>query len=63
MTTHADDAQKKSLRERMGEWTSRHGILTGIGIAVIVAAALSLTLWFVVFSGLSSSADFVYSQF
>lgn len=63
MTTHADNAAKKNLRERAGDWASRHGFLTGVGVAVLVAAALGLTLWFVVFSGLSSSADFVYSQF
>lgn len=63
MTTRADKATKTDIRKRIGEWTSRHGLVTGIGIAALVAAALGLTLWFVVFSGLSSSADFVYSQF
>lgn len=57
------DNSKPGLRERASAWTRRHGFATGVGVAVIVAAALSLTLWFVVFSGLSGSADFVYSQF
>ena len=63
MTTQQNSAKKLPLRQRIGAWTARHSFATGIGIAVIVAAALALTLWFVVFSGLSSSADFVYSQF
>ncbi len=52
-----------SLRERLSAWSAEHGFLTGAGVAIVVAAALGLTLWFTVFSGLSGSADFVYSQF
>lgn len=52
-----------SLRERLSAWSAEHGFLTGVGVAIVVAAALGLTLWFTVFSGLSGSADFVYSQF
>ena len=63
MATQQNSAKKPPLRQRISAWMARHGLATGIGIAVIVAAALALTLWFVVFSGLSSSADFVYSQF
>ena len=52
-----------SLRTRLSAWSAEHGFLTGVGVAIAVAAALGFTLWFTVFSGLSGSADFVYSQF
>ncbi len=59
----ANSKDKPGIASRVRAWTARHGVATGALIAVVVAVALSLTLWFVVFSGLSGSADFVYSQF
>ena len=60
MTAEKD---KAALPERAGAFFRKHGVLSAVCIAVAVACALGLTLWFEVFSGLSSSADFIYSQF
>lgn len=41
----------------------RHSVLAAALIALIVLACLLFLLWFVVFSGMSASADFLYAQF
>lgn len=52
-----------SLRERFSGYFAAHGFAAVVCIAVLVFAGLGLTFWFVVFSGLAQSADFIYSQF
>ncbi|MDD6651548.1 MAG: hypothetical protein PUE49_05040 [Eggerthellales bacterium] len=52
-----------SLRDKAWELLQAHPALTLVLLALVVAGTLALTFWFVVFSGLASSADFIYSQF
>lgn len=59
----ADAAGKPPLGQRLIGFANRHTLLAVMGVAVGVGALLTLTLWFTVFSGLSSSADLIYSQF
>lgn len=41
----------------------RHPVIATLIGAVLVCACLLVLFWFVVFSGLSSSADFIYNNF
>lgn len=52
-----------SLSERFAAYFATHGFAAVAGIAALVLVGLGLTFWFVVFSGLAQSADFIYSQF
>lgn len=54
---------KLQQREDGAGFFRRHGVLAAAVIALIVLACLLFLLWFVVFSGMSASADFLYAQF
>lgn len=56
-------AKKPALMERCAGWVYAHKVVSGIGIGVIALAVFCLIFWFSIFSGLSSSADFIYSKF
>lgn len=53
----------KVLCDDFWEFVSKHNGVGGIALTLLVFAGLALTFWFIIFSGLSSSADFIYSQF
>lgn len=41
----------------------RHGALATVGTALLVCGIFVAVFWFTIFSGLSTSADFVYAKF
>lgn len=49
--------------QRCADWVYDHKVIAGAGIGVIALAIFGLIFWFSIFSGLSSSADFIYSKF
>lgn len=51
------------LSEFASRFIDRHPIIAIIIVALFVCACLLVLFWFVVFSGLSSSADFIYNHF
>lgn len=55
--------RKKPLSTRAGAWMLAHPLIAGIACTVLIAGTVALIFWFTNFSGLSSSADFVYSKF
>lgn len=55
--------RKKPLLDRASAWLWQHEALAFVVIALAVVACFALTIWFVVFSGLASSAELIYSQF
>lgn len=55
--------KKPTLMQRCANWVYDHKIVGGVGIGVIALAIFCLIFWFSIFSGLSSSADFIYSKF
>lgn len=56
-------AERAPLKECIPDFIERHQLLGGAVVALLVAGVFGATFWFTVFSGLSSSADFIYSQF
>lgn len=48
---------------RLAALFTGHPVAAGAGAALLAFGCLVLILWFTVFSGLSSSAEFVYNQF
>lgn len=54
---------KPTLKERWTAYRTQSPAAATAVIAVVVLLALGLTFWFSVFSGIASSADFIYSQF
>jgi general stress protein CsbA len=50
-------------KESLVAFFEAHSTLRVVLIAAAVCAGLLLTFWFIAFSGISSSADFIYSQF
>lgn len=55
--------RKKPLSARAGAWMLEHPVIAGALCTVFIAGTAVLVFWFTNFSGLSSSADFVYSKF
>lgn len=54
---------RQNVDRHLSALAEKHAILVGVIVATVVAACLLFLLWFVVFSGLSASADFLYAQF
>lgn len=52
-----------SLRQRLVDLLAAHPILATVVVGLFFAACFALLFWYVVFSGLSSSAEFIYSTF
>lgn len=55
--------QNKGFKQTIALWFSDHPLLKGAAVSVLVATCLVVLLWFTVFSGMSSTADFIYAQF
>lgn len=47
----------------IAHFIDRHPAIATLVGAMLVCACLLVLFWFVVFSGLSSSADFIYNHF
>ncbi len=61
---HAAKAEPKGpLKGRATAFLVRHPWLTGTMLAVLTFLCLVVLLWYTIFSGLASSADFIYSNF
>lgn len=54
---------KQTAEERLRNMAARHPWRSLIVLVAIVLGCFVLMFWFVVFSGLSSTADFVYAGF
>lgn len=55
--------RKKPLLDRTSAWLWQHEPLAFVVIALAVVASFVATIWFVIFSGLASSVELIYSQF
>lgn len=57
----------RKARQSLGEWlgvvAGRKPVATCIAMTCVVLGCLCLLFWFTVFSGLSSTADFIYAGF
>lgn len=51
------------MKARATAFLVRHPVMTSVMLTVFVFVALVALLWYTVFSGLASSADFIYSNF
>lgn len=56
-------SKQTTLMQRCANWAFCHKLAAGVGVGAIALAIFCLIFWFSVFSGLSSSADFIYSTF
>lgn len=63
MSTNETVEQKLSLVDRIEAFGQAHGAVAGIIVVTLVFCVLALVFWFTLFSGISSSADFIYAQF
>ena len=63
MSTNESVERELSLADRIESFARAHGVLSGIVIGALVFGVLALVFWFTLFSGISSSADFIYAQF
>lgn len=61
--TEKSSKSKEPIKARATAFLVAHPILTTVGLTVFVFVALVALLWYTVFSGLASSADFIYSNF
>ena len=59
----SSEPEPKTVAARLKLFGGKHEWLVGVGICLFAVAGLALTFWFVVFSGIASSADFLYNQF
>lgn len=60
---HGRQPKKTTLMQKCANWVYAHKVLSAIGVGIIALAIFCLIFWFSIFSGLSSSADFIYSKF
>ncbi len=63
MSTNETVEQKLSFVDKIEAFGQAHGAVAGIVIGTLVFCVLALVFWFTLFSGISSSADFIYAQF
>lgn len=59
----AKPAKRQKPTEKLAEFALAHGGLSMAATALVVCASLILLVWFILYSGISSSADFIYAQF
>lgn len=59
----AKEEPEAPLKVRATAFLVRHSVLTGFMLTVVTFLSLVVLLWYTVFSGLASSADFIYSNF
>ena len=53
----------KSLEEVVGAFNEKHPVAAPVLYFLVTLALLVIMIWFLLFSGLNTSADFVYNQF
>lgn len=53
----------KSLEERLNALNEKHPVGMAVLYFVVVLVLLLAIVWMLLFSGLSTTADFVYNQF
>ena len=53
----------KSLEDLIASFNERHPVGAPVLYFVVALALLIIMIWFLLFSGLNTSADFVYNQF
>ena len=53
----------KSLEELVAAFNEKHPVVAPLLYFVVAFALLVIMIWFLLFSGLNTSADFVYNQF
>ena len=63
MSTNEKTGQGPSFADRVEAFGQAHGVVAGIVACAFVFGVLALVFWFTLFSGISSSADFIYAQF
>lgn len=51
------------IKAALDRFIDRHTAIATLLFAAFVCVCLLVLFWFVVFSGLSSTADFIYAQF
>lgn len=55
--------KESHTKEALATFMEAHPGVAAILLGILVCACLCLLVWFIAFSGLSSSADFIYSHF
>lgn len=63
MSSSEKRVKKPTVTERLAGFVMRHSALATVGTALLVCGILVAVFWFTIFSGLSTSADFVYAKF
>lgn len=58
-----NDWRNKTLFEMLDAFNERHPVVAPIAYFAVALALLVIMIWFLLFSGLNTSADFVYNQF
>ena len=53
----------KSIEELLNAFNERHPVAAPVLYFVVVLVLLLAIAWFLLFSGLNTTADFVYNQF
>lgn len=53
----------KSFEELLGTFNEKHPVAAPVLYFCIALVLLVIMIWFLLFSGLNTSADFVYNQF
>ena len=53
----------KGIAEILDSFTEKHPVAAPVLYFIVVLALLVVLIWFLLFSGLNTSADFVYNQF
>lgn len=51
------------IKDKLAAFIDQHPVIAMLGLALFVCVCLLVLFWFVVFSGISSTADFIYAQF
>lgn len=55
--------RRETSRKRFDRWRATHPAFANILVCLCVAASIVLLFFFSLYSGLGSSADFIYNQF
>ena len=53
----------KTVEEFLSEFNERHPVAAPVLYFVVALVLLLAIVWFLLFSGLNTTADFVYNQF
>lgn len=53
----------KGIEELLAGFNERHPVAAPVLYFCVTLALLVIMIWFLLFSGLNTSADFVYNQF